>query len=208
MEQSSHRMNYFPARRLKRSLLPAFAALTLLWHIFVSVPVQAHAGLRLHEAQVTEVNDGDTVTLRFDGTTYRVRLIGIDAPELDQQPWGRKAKKRLIELMDHAEWTVSVETDVEKRDKYNRLLAYLWTKQNELINERMVLDGYAILFTFPPNVKYKSRFVLAEKRARAEKKDIWGVDGLKESPYQYRKKHPRADYAPGRHTHFPDKENQ
>ncbi|HEX9020700.1 MAG TPA: thermonuclease family protein [Nitrospirota bacterium] len=148
----------------------------------------------LHGARVLEVNDGDTVTLRFNWRNYRTRLIGIDAPELDQAPWGRKAKDRLIELMNQTEWYVIVETDVEKRDKYGRLLAYLWTKRRELINERMILDGQAVLFTIPPNIKYVEKFTRAERRARQEKKGIWGPDGLKERPEDYRRQHPRMGH--------------
>lgn len=154
---------------------------------------QASARSTFHGARVIAVNDGDTVTLRFNWKEHRTRLIGIDAPELEQHPWGRKAKDRLIEIMNQTEWYVFVETDVEKRDKYGRLLAYLWTQRRELINERMVLDGCAVLFTIAPNIKYVERLTSAERRARLEKKGIWGQNGLKERPEEWRKKHPRTD---------------
>lgn len=152
---------------------------------------QALAKPSLDEARVIEVNDGDTVTLRINDRIQKTRLIGIDAPEMGQRPWGGRAKKHLIELMDRATWTVFVETDVEKYDKYDRLLAYLWTKDDELINERMMLDGYAVLFTIQPNSKYADRFRKAHRIARREKRGIWGPNGLKERPIDYRKKHPR-----------------
>jgi micrococcal nuclease len=148
----------------------------------------------MHEAQVMEVNDGDTVTIRLDSGTYRTRLVGIDAPEMGQRPWGRRAKEHLIGIMRDSGWMVFVETDIVKHDKYDRLLAYLWTKQNELINERMVRDGYAVLFTLSPNVKYADRLAQAESRARNEMKGIWGPKGLRENPFKYRERHPRKEY--------------
>jgi micrococcal nuclease len=145
----------------------------------------------LQEARVVAVNDGDTVTIRMNNREYRTRLIGIDAPELGQEPWGEKAREHLRKLLKEAGWTVSVETDIVKYDKYDRLLVYLWSDDKTLINERMLLDGYAVLFTIQPNSKYVDRFVKAQRIARQEKRGIWGPDGLKERPLDYKKTHPR-----------------
>jgi micrococcal nuclease len=139
------------------------------------------------------VHDGDTVTLRLNGKKYRTRLIGIDAPEMGQDPWGRRAKKHLIQIMKQTAWTVLVETDVERRDKHGRLLAYLWTKKKTLINEKMLSDGYAVLLTITPNVKHVERLTRAEQSARMERKGIWGAKGLEESPDEYKRKHPRKE---------------
>ncbi|HEX8949774.1 MAG TPA: thermonuclease family protein [Dissulfurispiraceae bacterium] len=160
----------------------------------------------LKKVRVVRVNDGDTVTVRARGrdrkglfslrsllgTTERVRLIGIDAPELYQDPWGRQAKKYLKKLLSENDWLVDIELDVEHRDKYGRLLAYLWGKDGRMINERMLEAGYAVLFTIPPNVKYAERFVAAQKRAEALRAGIWKNGGLRESPYEWRKRHPRT----------------
>ena len=140
------------------------------------------------------MHDGDTITLMINGKMLKTRLIGLDAPEMNQRPWGRRAKEHLIDIMMHTDWMVTVETDVVTLDKYGRSLAYLWTKNNELINERMILDGYAVLFTIKPNVKYRNNFSRAEQRARQEMKGIWGPKGLKEAPAKYREKHPRKQY--------------
>ena len=148
----------------------------------------------MNEAQVIEVIDGDTVTIRPDSRTYRTRMVGIDAPEMGQRPRGRGAQEHLIGIMRDSGWMVFVETAIVKHDKYNRLLAYLWSKQNKLINERMVRDGYAVLFTLSPNVKYADRLARAESRARNEMKGIWGPKGLREDPFKYRERHPRKEY--------------
>jgi micrococcal nuclease len=148
----------------------------------------------LQEVQVIKVHDGDTVTLMIKGRMRKTRLIGIDAPEMNQRPWGSRAKEHLIDILNHTDWLVTMETDVVTSDKYGRSLVYLWTKNKELINERMVQDGYAVLFTIKPNSTYVDRFKKAEQYARGEKRGIWGPDGLKEKPIEYKKKHPRKQY--------------
>lgn len=93
--------------------------------------------------EYTRCPDGDTITLRLDGKKYRTRLIGMDAPEMDQLPWVRRAKDHLIQIMRRTNWTVYVKIDVERQDKYGRLLVYLWTKKLAFINEMMIAEGYA-----------------------------------------------------------------
>ena len=168
------------------ALFTAFAPLLLHGQ---SIPKPA-----LQEVQVIKVHDGDTVTIMINGRMRKTRLIGIDAPEMNQRPWGRRAKEHLIDILNHTDWLVAVETDVVTIDKYGRSLVYLWTKNKELINERMVLDGYAVLFTIRPNSTYADRFRKAEQYARGERRFIWGPDGLKEIPLEYKKKHPRKQY--------------
>jgi micrococcal nuclease len=145
------------------------------------------------EARVIKVNDGDTITIILDRKRTITRLIGIDAPEMGQRPWGRRAKEHLIGIMNQCGWIVRVEHDVVERDKYNRHLVYIRTREGKLVNEQMVRDGHAVLFTFPPNVKYVDVFTQAQKDARQAGLGIWGPKGLKETPYEYRKKHPRKE---------------
>jgi micrococcal nuclease len=169
-----------------------FASLALFIGLIVSSGShQSFAAQKLPEARVIEVNDGDTVTLRMNGKEYRTRLIGFDAPEMGQEPWGRKAHEHLRKLLKETGWRVSVETDIVQFDKYDRLLAYLWTTDSELVNERMLRDGFAVLFTIQPNSKYADRFRKAQRMAREGKLGIWGSEGLKERPLDYKKKHPR-----------------
>jgi micrococcal nuclease len=140
-------------------------------------------------AKVTRVHDGDTVSVALGRKTERVRLIGIDAPELGQRPWGQRAKTRLRELL--GDGNVTVVTDVEQRDRYNRLLAYLWSSGGTFINLEMVRQGYAVLYTIPPNVRYADRFRAAQTEARERKRGLWSEGGLEELPSEYRRTHPR-----------------
>ena len=138
-----------------------------------------------------KIYDGDTIGAVANGRFEKIRLIGIDAPEMGQRPWGSKARKSLESLVAAADSKVLLEFDVEQRDKYGRVLGYLWTQDGRLINEELLKKGSAVLFTFPPNVKYVKRLQTAQKMARDNKSGIWGENGLRETPYEYRKEHPR-----------------
>ena len=140
---------------------------------------------------VVEVHDGDTVSVIINKKKERVRLIGIDAPEMGQRPWGEKAKKYLETLLSLSGWKVTLELDVEQRDKYDRILAYLRTTNGEMINLLMLKNGYAMLYTVPPNVKYVNELRDAQREARDKRIGIWVEKGLKEKPEDYRKEHPR-----------------
>lgn len=140
---------------------------------------------------IEKVLDGDSVEANIRGKKEQIRFIGIDAPELSQKPWGKRSKKFLEDLISASGWQARIEYDVEKRDKYNRILAYLWSRDNKLLNEEILGNGYAVLFTFPPNVKYVDRLKAAQVIARENKRGVWGKDGLKQLPSDYRKEHPR-----------------
>ncbi len=164
--------------------------LVLLFGIFFPGPDLLLSAPSRKNVRIIAVNDGDTVTVIVHGKKQRCRLIGIDAPERGQEPWGVRAREHLRKLLKDRRWQASVETGLEPFDKYNRLLVYLWTSDNRLINEQMLLDGYAVLFTYQPNSKYAERFAAAQRLARERKNGIWGKDGLSESPLDYKKKHP------------------
>ena len=126
---------------------------------------------------VRRVIDGDTVELS-NGET--VRYIGIDTPELKQKhgdawiynprPYAEEARDFNRHLVDGRE--VRLELDVQKRDKYGRLLAYVYN-QDKMINLEMVKEGYAMIYTYPPNVKYVDEFLNAQKKAREMGKGLW-----------------------------------
>jgi micrococcal nuclease len=151
----------------------------------------------LQEARVTAVHDGDTVTLLLNGKTQRTRLIGIDAPEMVQEPWGKRSREHLRKIIKDLRWNVSIETDIQPYDKYDRLLVYLWADRERLINQQMLSDGFALLFTIQPNSRYADRFRNAQRQARENKLGIWGPEGLRERPLEYKKRHPRNDGAAG-----------
>src|SRR3954469_7533878 len=98
---------------------------------------------------VKRISDGDTFRCA-DGR--RVRLIGIDSPETEQEPYGAAARQTLLQRIP-LHTVVRLETDMAPVDRYGRVLAYVWAGP-KLINEAMVRDGWALLYTVPPNVRY------------------------------------------------------
>ncbi|MBI5102033.1 MAG: thermonuclease family protein [Nitrospirae bacterium] len=181
-------------RNIKYLVITILSVFSLLYGLFSQSGTE---GGKKAESQrkglirVEKVSDGDTISVVLGGRSENVRFIGIDAPELGQRPWGKKAVEHLREIIRGSSGNVVLEYDIVSRDKYGRLLAYVRTPDGRLINELMVRDGYAVLFTFPPNVRYSDLFSKAQKEAREKKLGIWGKNGLSQSPGDYRKKHPR-----------------
>ena len=136
---------------------------------------------------VRRVIDGDTLQL---DNGKRVRLIGIDTPEVHfskgiyQQAkrlnkdietikvLGRQATQFTKELVEGKK--VRLEFDVEKYDKYDRLLAYVYLKDGLFVNEEIIRQGYAQILTIPPNVKYKDVFLEAQREAKENNRGLWG----------------------------------
>jgi len=135
---------------------------------------------------VTRAVDGDTLVLE---TGERVRLIGIDTPEMHEsnklyrdsdrsqqdietiKALGRQSyefTKRLVEGK-----RVSLEFDVEKFDRYKRMLAYVYLKDGTFVNAQILKQGYASLMTYPPNVKYADLFTRLYREARENNRGLW-----------------------------------
>jgi len=132
---------------------------------------------------VAVVVDGDTFRCR---DRRRVRLTGIDSPEHDQRPFGGQARDALARLVPTGT-PVRLELDVSPRDQYGRLLAYVWSG-GQMVNERMVHDGWAVLYTVPPNVKYAGRLRAAQNQARAAGAGLWSKRGFECLPTDYRRR--------------------
>jgi len=130
----------------------------------------------------THIVDGDTIECSRRGS---VRLIGIDAPESNQEPFGSQATAALAALIQPGS-TVQLELDVETRDRYDRLLAYVWS-DGALVNWALVRQGWAVLLTFPLNVQYVDWFTEAERRAREEGRGLWATGGFDCRPVDRRR---------------------
>jgi endonuclease YncB( thermonuclease family) len=128
------------------------------------------------EVGLLRVVDGDTIWVRMpDGTEEKVRYIGIDAPEVAHQGTraeflGEEASARNALLLGSDR--LSLELDVEERDPYGRLLAYVWAGE-VFVNERLVLDGYARAHDYPPNVSRQPQLREAERKAKAAQVGLW-----------------------------------
>lgn len=115
---------------------------------------------------VEEIIDGDTFVIQGG---YRVRILGIDAPEKGDPFW-ENSKKELQRIILNK--MVRLEYDIRKYDKYNRILAYVFVG-GEFVNQRLVEEGLAWVYVIPPNFKYSHRLIVSQERAKRLRKGIW-----------------------------------
>ena len=142
-------------------------------------------------ADVTRVVDGDTavvtVTARVEGPgtgaaqvggEYSVRFIGIDTPESVKpnspvECFGKEASAATHALLEGQQ--VALVKDVEETDQYDRLLRYVYIGE-EMANARLVANGYAQTYTYPPNIRHADLFVELEREARENDRGLWAPD--------------------------------
>ena len=143
-----------------------------------------------HIIVIKKVIDGDTLRVLYDGKEEKLRLIGMDAPESRINPraekqsasetkelqtilkMGRGATNFVRSLVKPGD-RLKIEFDVVKRDRYQRLLGYVYLSNGKMLNEEIVKAGYANLLTIPPNVRYQGRFIEAHVEAREHKRGFW-----------------------------------
>jgi micrococcal nuclease len=141
---------------------------------------------QVQTATVTRIVDGDTV--RLEGYKESFRLIGLDTPESKRNDrakdladrtgqdletivqQGKQAAAFTKKLLEGI--TVRIEWDVQRKDRYQRNLAYLWL-DGKMANLEIVRSGYADVLTIAPNVRYSEKFVQAASEARAARRGLW-----------------------------------
>lgn len=132
-------------------------------------------------ARVLRVVDGDTILVARGGGTDRVRYIGIDTPETVKpgtpvQCFGHRAGAENRALVAGRE--VRLVVGSEPRDRYGRLLAYVYRRDDgTFVNEALVRGGYARTMTIPPNDRYAARFGALQSAARQARRGLWGACG-------------------------------
>ncbi|HEX2050602.1 MAG TPA: thermonuclease family protein [Actinomycetota bacterium] len=162
---------------MRRALLPlavvVAAALVLLGGRDDAAPADPLAG------RVVRVVDGDTVRVRLDGGVVAVRYIGIDTPESGRpdtpvQCYARRATAENARLV--AGRRVRLVLDAERRDRFGRLLAYVFrVGDGVFVNAALVRGAYARTLTIPPNVRFAGRFAALARDARRERRGLWGA---------------------------------
>lgn len=131
--------------------------------------------------KVSKITDGDTFYVTTSSSEkYKIRLIGIDAPEtrnvgvkVRKEYFGTEAKIFVTQLLKNKK--VKLTFDVQKTDRYGRVLAYVYLENGVFLNQYLVENGFAVVATFPPNVKFVEVFTKAEKSARNKKLGLWNI---------------------------------
>lgn len=135
--------------------------------------------------RVASVSDGDTIKVEIVGKTETVRLIGIDTPETNDprtevQCFGAVASNKAKELLDSNLVRLEADGQSDDRDRYGRLLRYVYLENGTHINQYMVENGYAFAYTLFPNSKLEN-FRQWESEARANNRGLWSGCVIDES---------------------------
>lgn len=140
-------------------------------------------------AVVSKEVDGDTIHVNLNGVDERIRFIGIDTPETHGK--GGLVECFGAEAAAHTAAMIPVGTEVrlvrdaEARDRYGRLLAYVYrANDNVFVNLVLARDGYADVLTYPPNVAHESDFVAAVRAARDANRGLWHKCGSADVPLE------------------------
>jgi micrococcal nuclease len=158
-----------------------------------TAPLEAEATTAPHApdvpglaATVRRVVDGDTVEIVVDGHVDTVRLIGIDTPEKTgglrpAECFGDEASAFAGRIIPEGT-PVRLLRDTEARDRYDRLLAYVYREDGMFVNLALVDSGHAAAFPFEPNTTFADDFSAAEERARRLHLGLWGRCGGPDVP--------------------------
>lgn len=164
----------------RRNRLP----LAIVFLVFLSIP---SSGFAKDTVRFISVLDGDSMLIEFEGRSQQVRLIGIDAPERGQE-YGDQA--RAFAMQRCFGKTVQLEFDVKRKDRFGRLLAYVYCNGN-MVNETLVREGLALAVTYKPNTKHQKKLEQAQSLAKRNRAGFWLRGGLKQTPYEWRRQHKR-----------------
>ena len=121
------------------------------------------------------VVDGDTIYAQLADRVEKIRYIGVNTPEIHhpikgEEPGGREAARVHRGIVSGRR--VRLELDVQSRDRYGRLLAYVWVGDT-MVNAELVRLGYAQVMTVPPNVRYQDLFLKLQREARDAARGLW-----------------------------------
>ena len=132
--------------------------------------------------RVIKVIDGDTVEIDYYGQTTKLRLIGLDTPEVVDprkpvQCFGREASAHAHELLDGKKIILESDPVAGETDKYSRKLAYIFLEDGKNFAEAMIRDGYGHEYTYQSQAyKYQTSFKAAEAEARSSSRGLWSPD--------------------------------
>lgn len=127
---------------------------------------------------VIAVIDGDTIDVDLNGKTERLRLIGLDTPETKDprkpvQCFGKEASEQARKLLDGKQVRLEAEASQGERDKYDRLLRYVYLEDGTSYNKQIIFDGYAHEYTYNTPYKYQTEYKQAQKDAEAAQRGLW-----------------------------------
>jgi endonuclease YncB( thermonuclease family) len=167
--------------------------LVFLFVLFLTSLAYSGSPIRTVDGYVTKVVDGDTIHLNSGGTSLKVRLYGIDTPEIEirnirtgmvvkeGQPYGEEAMRALGGKVDGQ----NVRLNIMNVDRYNRIVAMVW-RRNRNVNREMVAEGWAWAYRKYLDGPYASEFIQEEEEARRKRLGLWQQSNPL-PPWEYRR---------------------
>ncbi len=176
-------------KKIQKRLLTAFIMLLLLglgaisehqgWNIPSKSAINKISQAPINGAyRVVAFDDGDTIIVDMDGNKETIRFIGVDTPEVKDprkpvQCFGKLASEFTKQLIGNNPVRLEADPTNTNRDRYNRLLRYVYLPDGTLVNAEIIKQGYGFAYTSFPFTK-KDEFRTLEKQAREENRGLWG----------------------------------
>ncbi len=144
------------------------------------------ASKSLDLVKVTKIVDGDTIKVDIGGTIETVRMIGVDTPEIKDprktvQCFGKEASARTKELLENQMVKLEADSTQNDRDKYSRLLRYIYLENGTFINKKLIEEGYAFEYTYQIPYLYQAEFKAAQKLAETNNLGLWNENNCDNS---------------------------
>jgi len=151
-----------------------------------NIPILSNPSTLLSSADtellsVVRVIDGDTIVVNKEGINESVRLIGIDTPETVHpskpvQCFGEEASRKTKEWLEGSQVILEIDEGEGERDKYRRLLAYVYRDDGLFVNLELIKQGYAYEYTYATPYQYQAEFKAAQAEAQTAGNGLWGED--------------------------------
>jgi len=144
----------------------------------VLAPVIVETNISIY-AEVLYVIDGDTVDVSINGKKQRVRLLGIDAPEMGfenkkEMCFAKESRNKLVQLIDRKTVNIASDSTQQDRDVYNRILRYIYLPDGTFVNTQMIEEGYAYEYTYKElPYRYRQEFQESQRNAQALRVGLW-----------------------------------
>jgi micrococcal nuclease len=123
---------------------------------------------------VVRVVDGDTIVVKINDTEESVRLIGINTPEKNEC-FGREATEKMKDILKNEKVKLEVDMSQGDKDRYGRILRYIYLDDGTLVNKKMIEDGFGKEYTFKTAYKFKTEFKEAQNLAIKNNLGMWAV---------------------------------
>ncbi len=130
---------------------------------------------------VIKISDGDTIKILKDNKIETIRIIGINTPEIGKrlECFGNEARNKALELLTNKKIRIITDRTQSKRDKYNRLLAYVLINGKTDFGEQMIKEGFAYEYTYNTPYKNQQKYKIAQKYAQKFQKGLWAKNTCK-----------------------------